>query len=255
MTRIIAIASGKGGVGKTTLATNLSIALGDFGQRVIVVDCNLTTPHLSYYLGSMNYETTLNDILRGEVDIRHAISSHNGVMFVPASLNVNDLMNIDMKDLRNHIKRLEIPFIDYVFLDCAPGLGREAISALEACDEVFFITTPTIPNLMDVRRTVEVIGNNKKFNLVLNMVTGGRYEFTSDIISQYINIPIIGSIPFDKSVMDSSAFGVPLLRMKPNSSASLSFMKMAANLTGQEFNIYPTMFHKIIAGIKNRFLK
>ena len=51
MTRIIGISSGKGGVGKTTVTANLALALKKMGKRVLMIDCNLSTPHLSYYLG------------------------------------------------------------------------------------------------------------------------------------------------------------------------------------------------------------
>ena len=64
LTKIIGIISGKGGVGKTTFSANLAIALSNFGKRVVVVDCNITTPHLAYYLGAKNYSITLNNVLK-----------------------------------------------------------------------------------------------------------------------------------------------------------------------------------------------
>lgn len=256
MTRVIAIASGKGGVGKTTLATNLAIALNEFGKRVIVIDCNLTTPHLSYYLGAEEFGPTINDILKGKTDVRYAVTHYNGVMFIPASLDLKDLVDVDLNDLRPHLERLDLPFIDFVFLDCAPGLGKEAISVLKVADEIIFVSTPTVPTLMDVKRCTDVLKKkNKKFSLVLNMVGCGKYEFKKvEHVYELLKIPVLGSIPFDRNVFDSVAFGVPLLKMKPNSKAGLAFMKLAANLIGVEYKVYPTPFHRIAEKIKERIL-
>ncbi|MGC8812522.1 MAG: P-loop NTPase [Candidatus Aenigmatarchaeota archaeon] len=253
MVRLIAIASGKGGVGKTTLATNLAIALNQLGYRVIVIDANLTTPHLSYYLGLPEYSVTLNDILRGKEDIRHAVTSYNGVMFVPSSLNPSDILGVDIKYLKYSIKRLDLPMIDFVFVDCAPGLGREAVCGMDACDEIIFVTTPTIPNMMDVKRTMEMIDlRGKKLWLVLNMVGLGKYEFKKEQVEELLGLPVLGQIPFDKNVIDSVAFGVPLLKFKSKSPAGVRYMQIAHQLVGKEFEVCPTLFQKILAGLKEK---
>jgi len=237
MTRIIGVASGKGGVGKTTFATNLAIALTRFSKKVVLVDCNVTTPHLSYYLGADVYSHTINDVLKKKVDISLALSNYHDVMFLPASTNIADLANLDIRELKNHMKKLETPMIDFVLLDSAPGLGREAVSVLEACDEVFFISTPTIPNLMDVKRCTEVVRelNNKKLNLVLNMVNGSKYEFPQKEVEKMIKMPILGRIPFDKNVADSVALGEPVTIKKPDSPASVEYMKLAADIVGKPY--------------------
>ncbi|MEM5834654.1 MAG: P-loop NTPase [Candidatus Aenigmatarchaeota archaeon] len=256
MVRTIAIASGKGGVGKTTFATNLAIALNQIGYRVIVVDANLTTPHLSYYLGLPEYSVTINDILRGREDIRYAVASYNGVMFVPASLNPSDIIGVDMKDLKYSLKRLDLPMIDFIFVDCAPGLGREAICGMEACDEIIFVTTPTIPTMMDVKRTIDMIDlRGKKLWLVLNMVGLGKYEFKREQVEELLGLPILGEIPFDKNVIDSVSFGVPLMKFNAKSPAALRFLQIAHHLVGKEFEIYPSLFHKIVASLKEKILR
>jgi septum site-determining protein MinD len=104
LTRVIGIVSGKGGVGKTTLTVNLGVALSKLGKKVIVVDCNLSTPHLSYYLGAYKYTTTLNDALLGRTDIKNALYHHNNVMFVPASLAMEDLISLDIIKLKKHVE-------------------------------------------------------------------------------------------------------------------------------------------------------
>jgi len=238
MTRVIGISSGKGGVGKTTVAANLAIALSNFGKKVIAVDCNISTPHLTYYLGAYKYDTTINDVLRGKREITDALYQHNGVMFVPASLELKDLISIDVAKIKRHVNKLvNADMIDFIFLDSAPGLGREAVSILDASDEILFVTTPFYPNIRDVVRCVDVVNElgRKPVNIVLNMVRAGRYELSMRDTEAIIKMPVIGSIPYDKNVINSLALRRPVMKYKPNSVASIEFMRLAASLIGEHY--------------------
>ncbi|MFH1623158.1 MAG: P-loop NTPase [Candidatus Aenigmatarchaeota archaeon] len=233
--RIIGIISGKGGVGKTTFAANLAIALTAIGKKVVVVDCNVTTPHLSYYMGVKNFSTTINNVFAGEVDVAFAPLDQNGVMFIPASEKFTDLKNVDMHDLEKIVKKLaNLDRFDFVILDSAAGLGRETIGVLNACNEIIFVTTPTAPSIMDVVRCNEVahmIGHSK-FAIVLNMVRGKSYEITPEKAEEIFSMPVIGQIPFDENVMDATAEGVPILWYKPNSASCMPLMQIAGLLAG-----------------------
>ena len=135
LTRVIGICSGKGGVGKTTVATNISLALKNLGKKVLLIDCNLSTPHLAYYLGATEYKYTLNDALSGKVDIISTVTPHYGIKFIPASLDMKDLIAIDPMSFKKHLKKIAAPkTFDFIILDAAPGLGREAITVLDAAD-------------------------------------------------------------------------------------------------------------------------
>ena len=71
--RVLGIVSGKGGVGKTTIATNLALALSEIGREVVIVDCNITTSHVGFSFGFYYYPITLNDVLKGLFDLRRAV--------------------------------------------------------------------------------------------------------------------------------------------------------------------------------------
>jgi len=235
--RVIGIVSGKGGVGKTTFAANLAIALTALGKRAVVVDCNVTTPHLSYYLGVKNFSTTLNNVFSGDIDVAFAPLDQNGVMFIPASEKFTDLKNVNMQDLEKIIKKLaNLDRFDYIILDSAAGLGRETIGVLNACNEVIFITTPTAPSIMDVVRCNEVahMVGHSKFSIVFNMVRGKKYEITPEKAEELFSMHVIGQIPFDENVMDATAEGVPILWYKPNSLSCMPLMQIAGQIAGIE---------------------
>jgi septum site-determining protein MinD len=259
MTRVIGICSGKGGVGKTTLAVNLALALKKFKKRVIVIDCNLSTPHLAYYLGVSDYKYTLNDALLGKVDIVSSINNYYGVMYVPASLDLNDLIGIDPTKFKKCLKRLVRPgMIDFIILDSAPGLGREAVSVLDASDEIIFVTTPFAPMINDVVRCVNVakeLDGNKNMSIVLNMTTNGKHEIIGKNISTITGLPIIGDIPFDKNVVYSLVSKLPIVEYSPNSLASIGIMQIAARLAGADYKPSKRIgLYKLLARIKNHIL-
>jgi septum site-determining protein MinD len=239
VTRVLAVVSGKGGVGKTTFVANIGIALTNFGKRVLVIDCNVTTPHLSYYLGVKNYSITLNHLFEGKIDPVFAPQDQNGVMFIPASEKFFDLRQVDMKQLEKIVGRLrDEGRFDFIILDAAAGLGREALGTVNAADEIIFVTTPTAPSIMDITRCDEVarLMGHKKFGMVLNMVRGKDHEIPAEKAEDLFNAPVLGRVPYDDSILDSTAEGVPITWMKPGSRSVQAFRDIAAQLIQNDFS-------------------
>lgn len=255
LTRIITVASGKGGVGKTTLVSNLGVALvRKFNRYTTVIDCNVTTSHLGLYLGMYYTPATLNKVLRGEVSIEEAIYEHfSGMKILPASLSLSDLEGVDLTQIRDKIKTL-FESNDIILLDSSPGLGREAVAALKASDEVLLVTTPFVPPVMDIVRCLEVIKEIgvKPIGIVLNMVHKKKYEMTETEVEQLTGIPVIASISYDKNVPKSLAAKVPVVISNPRSNVSRDVFKLAAKLVGETYEPEST-FRRIINKIKGKF--
>jgi len=238
MARIIGIVSGKGGVGKTTVTANLAIALSKFNKKVLVIDCNISTPHLAYYLGLKSYSATLNHVLSGEIQPTFAPVFCNEVMIIPSSEELKDIIKADLNRLKSAIEEIDrTGNFDYVMLDSAPGLGKEALSVLEVAREIIFVTTPTIPTVADITRCAELASKlgNKKFYVILNMVRKKDYELEYKNAEDFFHCYVLGEIPFSEEIMDSTALGIPLLTYKPDSKVAKKFMEIAANLTGVEY--------------------
>ncbi len=254
MTRILGIVSGKGGVGKSTVATNLAITLGKLKKNVVLIDCNLSTPHLGHYLGIGDYRATINDVLLEKVDIYSSFYNYNGIRCIPASVNIKDLVNIEVGNLKKHIEKIASKKTDFIILDSAPGLGREALSVFNASNELIFVTNPFIPMINDIARCKNVIKEfgEKKSGIILNMVNYGKNELTSKSIEKISGMDVLGDIPFDRSVVNSMVLKMPIVEYRPNSLAGISFMKLSSLLVGKDYET-PMKFrlHKFAKRMKS----
>ena len=236
MTRFIGVVSGKGGVGKTTVVTNLSTALTTkFQKQITVIDCNVTASHLSMHFGAYFNPLTVNNVLKVETTIEQVIFKHaSGVKVVPASLNLTDLIGVDISILGEKIQNL-FSNEDFVFLDTAPGFGKEAVSGIKACKEALIVTTPDIPAITDVIRgkgVLEELGV-EPFGIIVNKVTGGKFELTNKEMMQLTDLPILAKIPYEKKILESLAAKTPLVVYDDKSLASIEFFKLASTLTGE----------------------
>ena len=235
--RVIGVASGKGGVGKTTVAVNLGAALASRpGKSVMLVDCNMTTPHLPLHLGMDKTPATLNHVIRGSAEIRDAIYSHaSGIKVLPASLSLSEMDGVDMFRLPAVVNSIYEKFfgkVDFLILDCAPGFGREAMSAIKSCNELLLVTTPHTPSIMDTVRCRH-IGEGmdlKILGTVLNKVTGESGELKKDDVEMITGTDVIATIPYDKKITKSLAAGMPVAVHARRSGAARSIGRLAERI-------------------------
>ena len=252
MTRILAVISGKGGVGKTTVTSNLSSALSKLGKEVIAVDANLTTPNLGIHLGMHLAPVTLHDVLKGKMKLRDCIYPHPfGFKVIPASMKVEDLTGVDPIKLEEVTLSL-LGKSDFVILDSAAGLGREAVSAISAVDEILVVANPELPSLTEALKTVKLAEMLEKniVGVVLNKVRKKKYELKKEDAEEIVGYPVIAEIPEDKNVVKSVSVKMPVVDYAPYSPASVEFMKLACFLAGVDLRIEKkNIFRKILEWI------
>jgi len=201
------------------------------------MDGNLTTPNLGMHLGLHLPKNTLHDVLKGESRLKDAIYPHSyGFDVIPASLGLNDLRGVDVSRLP------EITFSllgksDYVIIDSAAGLGKEALSALASADESIIITNPNLPAVTDALKMFKLAqeSNIDVIGVVVNRITGEDYEMTPEQITELLGVPVISQIPEDRNVPLSLGQKQPVVSYDPDSPASVEIKKLAANLTGRSY--------------------
>ncbi len=236
ITRTISIVSGKGGVGKTTLSINLAYALTNtYKKKVLLIDANITTSHLGLSLGLTSPKVTLNKMLRSKSFLFEP-ENYGGVDLILSGISPRELSGVDIKKLPKLVKKIEKRGeYDFILLDSAPGLGREAVSCIKASKEILFITNPLTPAALDIIRVSEISGRLKipSIGLVLNMVRGKPYELKPYEIERFTNVPVVAEIPFDKKILVSLAIKKPVLEVFPHSKVAKEIRRLAGVIAGE----------------------
>lgn len=238
MNKIIVITSGKGGVGKTTTAINLGAAMNHFGEDVLIIDGNLSTPNVGVHLNSPEVPVNLNHVLSEKADVREAIYEHeSGLKIMLSSLSVNELKKIKPEkigDFKRDFKRMS----NYVIVDSSAGLGDEALSAIELADELIIVTNPEIPAITDALKTIELAKKMKKsiMGVIVTRVKKDKIEMSPEDVKDMLETPILGMIPEDINIKRSLNQKDAIIHTHPKSNASRAYKEIAARIVNADYD-------------------
>lgn len=242
---VISILSGKGGVGKTTITSNIATSLANiFKRKVIILDTNVTSSHIKLHFG-MYEETkkTLRDVVNNEEMLGKATYSNDmtGVDIVPSPEN---LKGLDLDKLKKLATDLAESKYDFVIIDSAPGFRENTENVIKASDKVVVVANPFLPDLSDALKIMEVIKKNKKeVVFVINRVKGKKYELGEEEIKDMLDIDEIIKIPEDEKVPESISRGVPITVFAKSSKASIALRKLTAYLIDEKYS--PSLLDRI----------
>ncbi|MFH0831302.1 MAG: cell division ATPase MinD [archaeon] len=235
MARIIVITSGKGGVGKTTSAINLAAALNLLGKEVILVDANITTPNVGLHLGAPVTPESFAHVLSGKTKVHEAVyEHHSGMKVMPSSLSIQKNMDLDrVHEVARKLKRLA----EIIIFDSAAGLGREAIMAIEAADDIIIVTQAEMPALADALKTIKLaerLDKNVK-GVVLTRFKDSMQEESIENIEAMLETPILEIIPEDEAVGEALRMKDAVVHTHPESKAAKGYKRLAAKLLGRKY--------------------
>ena len=239
----IAIVSGKGGVGKTTLAVNLAAALHQFGIKTVAIDGDSTASNLALHLNMEPTENPLQNVLKGEIDILEAIHVHpSGIMVIPSPFGLRNI-EFDARLLRGLYRKLN----SLVIVDAPPGFVNDVFSIIESVEKIIIVTTPEIPAIADALKIIKYtsdIGKEENIiGVVVNMVRNKKYEVNIPEIEISLEIPVIARIPYDNEVKKSIFYRTPLIIYNPYSKAAVEIKQLAAWLIGKEYK--PSFYERV----------
>jgi len=238
LSRYICIASGKGGVGKTTSAISLAHVMGKH-RKTLLVDANLSTPNISIRLGAPILRKTLINVLKNEASLKEAIYTHeSGLRILPSISTVHDLRRLRYDKLKGVLRDLEREAdIDIIIIDSGAGLTREAITAIEACDEVLIITNPELSAVLDAQKAIQVAQELGKtiLGVIVSKVGEDKHELRIDEVEKLLAFPVIGIIPYDKNVRKALKQKHPVTYSHPRTRASKEYERVAGLLLGERY--------------------
>lgn len=230
---VYAIASGKGGVGKTTTAVNLATALAGMNRHVALVDTDLGMANLATFIDLDADSETLHDVLAGTVPLSAATYRlARNLSVVPSGRDLQGFASASPTGLREVVDELRAHY-EYVFLDVGAGVSHETVLPLGLADAVVLIATPEPAALQDVEKTRELTdhADGEVAGLVVTRTQPGS-GLDYEAIAHGIGVPLLGAIPDDLTVRKSAYAGTPLVIYDRESPAAVAYVRLAAKLAG-----------------------
>ena len=237
MARYIGVISGKGGVGKTTTAINLSSALNYFDKDVTVVDGNLSTPNVGIYLGVPIVPINFHHVLRNENHITEAVYLHPaGMKVIPAGISLDDLKRTNSANMPKVLSNINNT-TEFVIIDGAAGLGQEALATIESSEQILVVTNPELPAITDALKTIKLCEELGRpvMGVVLTRTKPNNLDVSLNNIETILDTPVIGIIPEDKSVRAAMTRRDAVVYTHPECNASICYKQLAANLLGVSY--------------------
>lgn len=235
MTRFIVVASGKGGVGKTTLSANLAVTLAQFGKKVAVIDADIVMANLEIIMGLRNPPVALIDSLSGMVSIEDVMyEGPCGVKVIPAGITLDGFNEENMENLKASLK--EIPADTDILVIDAPA-GRDAAMVMDDGQEVIIVTLPEVSSVSDALK-MKILAERmgaKVIGVIMNRVENKPRELDKEEVENTLDSSVISIVPESEKVKEALAYEVPFVLEYPDSPPSIKIKKLAANLIGLRY--------------------
>ncbi|MBE9166289.1 septum site-determining protein MinD [Pleurocapsales cyanobacterium LEGE 06147] len=242
MSRIIVVTSGKGGVGKTTVTSNLGAALARSGCTVALVDADFGLRNLDLLLGlEERVVYTALDVLAGECRLAQALVKDKrlkGLVLLPAAQN-RSKESVQPEQMKKIVDALAKGY-DYIIVDCPAGIEMGFRNAIAAAKEALIVTTPEVAAVRDADRVIGLLEAEgiDNINLIVNrlkpgMVQDNKMMSVEDVL-ELLGVSLIGVVPDDERVIVATNKGEPLVLYEDSSLPAIAFTNIARRLQGEK---------------------
>ncbi len=244
--RVIAVTSGKGGVGKTNFSTNLALTLARTGQKVVVIDADLGLANLHVVLGiAPSYH--LGHVMHGEKTLRDILyPGPEGIRIICGGSGITELANLGETTQQAFVTGLQEldALADVIIIDTGAGLSRNVLAFLCAVQEVVVLTTPEPTAITDAYATIKVVSQENPAAHLMLVVNMAQSEAEGQAVSkkltliarQFLGIELdtLGFIPQDPTVSRAVRAQQPFALSQPQSPAARGVAQIAAQLGYRE---------------------
>ena len=245
-TRVVAVSSGKGGVGKSNLSANLALAAAALGRRTLIVDADLSLANVDVLCGIVP-SGNLGHVRRGEKSLEHILESiAEGVDLIPGASGLPEFVGGGREEAESLLGSLRTfaGKYDLILIDTPAGLDLQILSFLTAADQVLLVTTPEPTALTDVYALVKALAKEARIppvafvvNRVSDAEEGRRAAERLRLVARRfldLELDFLGAIPEDGRVVQAVKMQRPFFLAFPRSPASLALVRVTARLLDVE---------------------
>lgn len=237
--KVIAIASGKGGVGKTNVTVNLGVALASQGKNVLLLDADLGLANIDVMLG-LHPQFSLQHVLDGSKTLQEIIvEGPSGLKIIPAASGVQKMAELSPAEHAGMIQAFSDldHHIDVLMIDSAAGIADSVISFTRAAQEIIVVVCDEPASITDAYALIKLLSreyNVEHFHIIANMthsVSEGRELFNkiSMVCERFldVNLDFMGIVPFDNDLRRSVKKQRAVVEFLPRSKSATAFMHLA----------------------------
>jgi flagellar biosynthesis protein FlhG len=237
--KVIAVTSGKGGVGKTNVSVNLGVSLAQQGKEVLLMDADLGLANVDVMLG-LHPKHNLSHVISGERSLDEVVvNGPEGMRIVPASSGIQAMAELPPSQHAGVIRAFsELSFpLDVLIIDTAAGVSDSVTSFTRAAQEVIVVICDEPASITDAYALIKLLSRDygiHRFRVLANMVTsvqGGRDLFRKfvTVTDRYLDVALdfMGMIPQDEYLRKAIQKQRPVTQMYPRSKSSIAFKKLA----------------------------
>ncbi|MGB0206245.1 MAG: MinD/ParA family protein [Neptuniibacter sp.] len=249
--KVIAVTGGKGGVGKTNVSVNLSLAMADMGHRTVLMDADLGLANVDVLLG-LRPQRTIADVLDGECGLQDVMLSVNdNLRIVPASSGTQEMTALSPHEHAEliHAFNSVADDVDVLVVDTAAGISDSVISFIKAAQEVLVVVCDEPTSITDAYALIKLLNRDyrmTRFRVLANMVRSeqeGRNMFGKllTVTDRFLDVTLqyVGSIPYDENVRKAVQRQVAVLQAFPKSKVSLAYKQLANKVNGWPVQAVP----------------
>lgn len=250
-TRVIAITSGKGGVGKTAVVANTAVLLAEMGKRVLILDADLGLANIDVVFG-LAPGRNMNHFFSEEMELDQIMADGpSGIKILPAGSGIQRFTRLDSRQKMRLLDSLDTMHNDFdiVLIDTEAGISENVTYFNTAAQEILVVTTPEPTAITDAYALMKLLSSQyheKQFNLVVNCVRNDDeglqvFRKLTMVADRYLDISIdfLGSIPTDRLMVDAIRQQQIIVKLYPSSKISQAFAALAAEIANEPQHMEP----------------